>query len=131
VKTPKSYKFSDLTLARIADIEAWLPADSATHAIEEAIADLHRKLQMRREIGDLQAQLTELWPQFEQHPHYGVYTTKDGVEVMYNSKEHAHWHGQKGIFSLSVMERQDGIYKTAYTVYKLRELAGGERWFVP
>lgn len=55
VKTPKSYKFSEITLQRINDIVAWLPAESATHAIEEAIARMHYRLERRREMDKREA----------------------------------------------------------------------------
>jgi plasmid stabilization system protein ParE len=130
VKTPKSYKFSDLTLARIADIESWLPAESATHAVEEAVADFHKRLLRARELGDMQAELADLWARFEQqHPNYDVYATGD-TEVIYNAKERARWPG-RGIFDFTVLERQNGIYKTAYNVHRLKEMASTERWFVP
>lgn len=130
MKTPKNYKFSDLTLTRIDEITSWLPAESATHAIEEAVADFHKRLRARRELGDMQAELSELFAQFQQHPHYDTHTTGDGAEVIYNAKERARWSG-KGIFSFAVIERQDGIYKTAYNIHRLKDLASGERWFVP
>lgn len=130
MKTPKTYKFDDKTLAQIADIESWLPADSATSAIEQAIADFHRRLEMRREMGEFQAELAELWQQLERHPHYETHTTGDLVEVMYNAKQRAKWNN-KGIFAFTVIERKDGIYKTAYATRRLDELASSERWFVP
>jgi hypothetical protein len=130
MKTAKNYKFDNTTLKQIADIEAWLPADSATSVIEQAVADFHNRLKLRRELGDFQAELAELWLQFKEHPNYDTYTTSDGTEVMYNAKQHAKW-SNKGVFAFTVLERKDGLYKTAYTTYKLNELANSERWFVP
>lgn len=131
MKTAKNYKFNNTTLAQIADIESWLPADSATSAIEKAIADFHRRLEMRREMGEFQATLADLWQQFEKHPHYGIYKDLEGIEFMYNTKENAKWQGRKGILALDVLQRYDGLYKTAYSLRKLNELASSERWFVP
>ena len=130
MKTPKTYKFNDSTLAQIADIESWLPADSATNAIEKAVADFHRRLEMRREMGEFQAGLAELWLQFAEHPHYDTHITSDGTEVMYNAKQRAKWNN-KGILAVAVLERKDGLYKTAYATRRLGELASGERWFAP
>lgn len=130
MKTAKNYKFDTTTLAQIADIEAWLPADSATSAIEKAVADFHRRLEMRREMGEFQAELADLWQRFEKHPHYETHITGDLTEVIYNAKQRAKWNN-KGIFAFAVLERKDGLYKTAYSLYKLNELASSERWFVP
>lgn len=131
MKTAKNYKFDDTTLAQIADIENWLPADSATSAIEEAIADFHRRLEMRREMGEFQAELADLWQRFEKHPHYDIYKHSDGSESMYNGKACAASQGRKGVYHTEVIARKDDLYKTAYSLYKLNELASSERWFVP
>jgi len=131
MKTPKTYKFSDTTLARIAEIEEWLPADSATHAIEEAIADFHNRLKLRQQLGEFQAELADLWQRFQKHPNYDIYNDRDGgAEYMYNAKQRAKWNN-KGIFAFTVLERKDSLYKTAYSIRRLDELAIGERWFVP
>jgi hypothetical protein len=131
MKTPKTYKFSDTTLVRIAEIEQWLPTDSATNAIEEAVMDFHNRLKLRQQLGEFQAELADLWQRFEKHPHYGVYKDRDGVEIMYNTKESAKWQGRKGVLALDVLQRHEGLYKTAYNLPRLNELASSERWFTP
>jgi plasmid stabilization system protein ParE len=131
MKTPKTYKFSDITLSRIEDIQTWLPAQSATHAIEEALAEFHNRLKLRQQLGDFQAELAELWQRFEQHPHYGVYTKSDGSERMYNIRQDRKWNATQGVFALTVLKRFEGRYNTAYSTYQLTELADSEKWFVP
>ncbi|MBN1218830.1 MAG: hypothetical protein JXM69_07880 [Anaerolineae bacterium] len=50
MKTAKTYKFSQITLNQISDLAKWLPAESATHAIEIAISNLHSQIRTEVEL---------------------------------------------------------------------------------
>lgn len=49
-KIRKTYRFSQLTLDRIADIAEWLPANDDTQAVEESISIVHTQLKREREM---------------------------------------------------------------------------------
>jgi len=49
-KTMQSHRFSELTIRRIGDLVSWLPAESGTRAIEEAVAIVHTQTERNRKM---------------------------------------------------------------------------------
>jgi len=130
MKIAKTYKLSQLSIDRIEELKRMLPAENATHVIEEALASLQRDQKMRLYIGEIQAELARLWAKFELHPHYSIYKDKDDSH-MYNHAYRSR-KASRGIFASVVISKSgSSYYETSYTMSQLNDLVQSEKFFVP
>jgi len=130
MKIAKTYKLSQLSIDRIEELKAMLPAENSTHVVEEAIASAHREEKLANYIGRLQAELAQLWAKFELHPHYSIYKDKDDLH-MYNHAYRSR-KASRGIFASVVISKSgSSYYETSYTMSQLNDLVQSEKFFVP